>query len=205
VSRPRIFDLDELRKGMELEERIYRFRCVEAWAMVVPWTGFPLSALLEKVQPLSSARYVKFTTFLRPEEAPRQQRRILFGSGEPWPYTEGITMAEAMHPLTMISVGSYGHVLPNQNGAPLRLIIPWKYGFKNIKAIVGIELVKERPKTFWNTLLPDEYGFESNVNPAVPHPRWSQATERDVATGEARPTLYLNGYAAQVEQLYKKG
>ncbi|MBI4083324.1 MAG: protein-methionine-sulfoxide reductase catalytic subunit MsrP [Candidatus Lambdaproteobacteria bacterium] len=204
VARPRTFDVDELLRNMALEERIYRFRCVEAWAMVVPWVGFPFKALLDRVQPLSGAKYVRFTTFMEPKVAPRQRPQRWFPVSEPWPYTEGLTMAEAMSELALLTFGSYGHILPKQHGAPIRLIVPWKYGYKNIKSIVKIELTDRQPATFWNTLAPDEYGFESNVDPAVPHPRWSQAFERDIGTRERRPTLYLNGYEAQVGQLYRK-
>ncbi len=203
VNRPRTYDVDELVRRMPLEERIYRFRCVEAWSMVVPWIGFPLSALLKEVEPTSQAKYVKFTTFFDPEVAPRQQEGNWYSS-EPWPYTEGLTIAEAANELTMLSVGIYGHVLPKQHGAPIRLVVPWKYGFKNIKSIVKIELAAKRPETFWNTLAPNEYGFVSNVNPKVPHPRWSQANERVIGTGQRQPTLLYNGYAAQVAHLYAK-
>ncbi|MFQ5883027.1 MAG: protein-methionine-sulfoxide reductase catalytic subunit MsrP [Candidatus Methylomirabilales bacterium] len=198
VAKPRTYDVDALIRQMPLEERLYRFRCVEAWAMVVPWTGFPLRALIKLVEPLSSARYVRFTTFYRPTEAPRQRYRDY-----PWPYTEGLTMAEAMNELTLVATGIYGHPLPKQHGAPLRLVTPWKYGFKSIKSIVRIEFTTEQPATFWNTLLPHEYDFWANVNPAVPHPRWSQAQERMIDTGEYRPTLLYNGYGEQVAHLYR--
>ena len=201
VNKPRTFDLDDLR-AMPLEERVYRFRCVEAWSMVVPWVGFPMAHLLKQVDPQGSAKYVRFTTFMDPAVAPRQSEKSFFGAQEPYPYTEGLTLAEAMNPLTLLTVGIYGRVLPNQNGAPVRLIVPWKYGFKNIKSIVKIELTDTRPATFWNTIAPREYGFESNVNPQVPHPRWSQATERDIGTKKRIPTQLYNGYAAQVGSLY---
>jgi sulfoxide reductase catalytic subunit YedY len=200
VNKPRAYDVDDLMKRMPIEERIYRFRCVEAWSMVVPWTGFPLKALLDEVQPKSGAKFVKMTTFMNPQVARRQ--KDTGGYGEPWPYTEGLTMAEAYNELTLLSVGIYGHVLPKQHGAPIRLVVPWKYGFKNIKSIVKIELVEKQPPTFWNTLAPSEYGFESNVNPRVPHPRWSQAFERVIQTGKRVPTLLYNGYAEQVGAMY---
>jgi len=194
-------DMDELMKTMPLEERVYRFRCVEAWSMVVPWTGFPLKKLIERAQPMASAKYVKFSTFMRPEQAPRQGRGFFFK--EPWPYTEGLTMAEATNELALVTVGSYGHTLPKQHGAPVRLILPWKYGFKSIKSIDRIEFTDKRPETFWNTIAPNEYGFFSNVNPRVPHPRWSQAFERDIGTRRRKPTLLYNGYEEQVAHLYK--
>ncbi len=204
VEKPRTFDMDELLRKMPLEERVYRFRCVEAWSMVVPWTGFPLKALLDRVRPLSSAKFVRFTTFFKPDYAPRQARKLAFWTREPWPYTEGLRMEEAMNGLTLVTVGSYGHVMPTQHGAPIRLITPWKYGYKSIKSIVKIELVEQQPATFWNTLAPSEYGFLSNVNPKVPHPRWSQARERMIGTGERQPTLLYNGYAEQVAGMYPK-
>ncbi len=204
VEKPRTFDIDDLLRKMSLEERVYRFRCVEAWSMVVPWTGFPLKALLSQVRPLSSAKFVRLTTFFEPEQAPRQIKRLAFWTREPWPYTEGLRMDEALNDLTLITVGSYGHILPKQHGAPVRAIVPWKYGYKSIKSIVKIELTAEQPKTFWNTLAPHEYGFLSNVNPKVPHPRWSQARERVIDTGERQPTLPYNGYAEQVANMYPK-
>ena len=204
VAKPRTFDMENLLR-FPLEERIYRFRCVEAWAMVVPWIGFPLKQLLEKVQPLSKARYVKFTGFLRPQEASRQNRGTFWGGREPWPYTEGLTIAEAMNDLTLLTVGSYGHILPKQHGAPVRLITPWKYGFKGIKSITKIEFTETQPATFWNTIAPHEYGFISNVNPAIPHPRWSQSSERMLGSNERRPTLPFNGYGEHVAHLYRQG
>lgn len=203
AHKPQTFDVEELIRAMPVEERVYRFRCVEAWSMVVPWVGFPLSALLKKVEPMGSATFVKFSTFLRPKEAPRQNLKSWYGSGEPWPYTEGLSLAEAMNDLTMMTVGAYGRRLPNQFGAPIRLIIPWKYGFKNIKSIVKIELTDKQPPTFWNTIQAREYGFVSNVDPKVPHPRWSQAFERDIGTRDRIPTLPFNGYGEQVAQLYR--
>ncbi|MDE0013714.1 MAG: protein-methionine-sulfoxide reductase catalytic subunit MsrP [Candidatus Poribacteria bacterium] len=197
VEKPMTLDVDDLIKQMPLEERIYRFRCVEAWAMVVPWIGFPMKALLEKVQPKADAKYVRMLTFLDPDMAPEQNNARL-----PWPYFEGLTLAEAMNDLTLLSVGIYGHILPPQHGAPIRLIVPWKYGFKSIKSIVSIELTDQKPRTFWNTLIPREYDFEANVNPNVPHPRWSQASERMIGTGKRLPTMIYNGYGSSVAHLY---
>lgn len=197
VEKPRVFDIDELIRAMPLEERLYRFRCVEAWAMAVPWTGFAMSALIKRAQPLSSARYVRFVTFLKPDEAPNQAPA--YG---PWPYSEGLTMAEATNELTLLATGIYGQPMPKQHGAPLRLVVPWKYGFKSIKSVVKIEFTAEQPRTFWNSNRPDEYGFEANVDPMVPHPRWSQASEKLIDTGERRPTLPFNGYGEWVAQLY---
>lgn len=199
VEKPMTLDIDDLIKQMPLEERIYRFRCVEAWAMVVPWIGFPMKALLEKVQPKAEAKYVRMLTFLDADMAPQQRDPYL-----PWPYFEGLTLAEAMNDLTLLTVGIYGHILPPQHGAPIRLIAPWKYGFKSIKSIVSIELTDKKPRTFWNTLAPREYGFEANVNPNVPHPRWSQASERMIGTGERLPTLIYNGYGDAVAHLYER-
>ncbi len=199
VEKPMTVDVDELIKQMPLEERIYRFRCVEAWAMVVPWIGFPMKALLEKVQPKAEAQYVRMLTFLDADMAPQQRDPYL-----PWPYFEGLTLAEAMNDLTLLTVGIYGHILPPQHGAPIRLIVPWKYGFKSIKSIVSIELTDQQPRTFWNTLAPREYGFEANVNPNVPHPRWSQASERMIGTGKRLPTLIYNGYGDAVAHLYER-
>ena len=198
VEKPMTLDVDDLIKMMPLEERIYRFRCVETWAMVVPWVGFPMKALLEKVQPTSDAKYVQMTTFFDPKVARQQNDPNL-----PWPYLEGLTLAEAMNDLTLLVVGIYGHILPPQHGAPIRLIVPWKYGFKSIKSIVSIELTKKKPRNFWNVILPREYGFEANVNPNVPHPRWSQATEWMIGTMERHPTLIYNGYGDAVAHLYK--
>jgi sulfoxide reductase catalytic subunit YedY len=197
VSRPRTFGLDDLVRAFPLEERIYRHRCVEAWAMAVPWTGFPLAALVRRVEPLGSARYVRFVSFDRPAEAGRQKDR-----DQPWPYTEGLTLAEATNELAFLATGMYGHPLLKQHGSPVRLVVPWKYGFKSAKSIVRIEFTAEQPATFWNTLVPREYDFTANVNPQVPHPRWSQATERMLGTGEVRPTQLYNGYAEWVAHLY---
>ncbi|MBI5427068.1 MAG: protein-methionine-sulfoxide reductase catalytic subunit MsrP [Nitrospinae bacterium] len=197
VRRPKTFDLDDLRKTMPMEERLYRHRCVEAWAMAVPWTGFPLKALLDAVQPLSSATHVRFKSFYKPFAA---QGQLAFWY--PWPYTEGLTLAEATNELAFMAVGIYGHPLPKQHGAPVRLVVPWKYGFKSIKSAVRIELVDYRPATFWNTAQGLEYDFAANVNPTVPHPRWSQAREKTIDTGETRPTLLYNGYEEYVGRLY---
>ena len=197
VQKPQVIDLDQLLGWFPLEERVYRMRCVEAWSMVIPWLGFPLGDLLRRVEPTSRAKYVAFTTLFDPEQMPGQQRRVL-----DWPYVEGLRIDEAMHPLTLLAVGLYGKTLPNQNGAPLRLVVPWKYGFKGIKSIVGIRLVETQPPTTWNLAAPHEYGFYANVNPAVDHPRWSQATERRIGELRRRPTLPFNGYAEQVAGLY---
>jgi sulfoxide reductase catalytic subunit YedY len=198
VQKPRVIDVEELVRFLPLEERLYRFRCVEAWAMAVPWTGFPLNSLIKLVQPLSAARFVKFVTFMNPDQAPNQSP-----SYGPWPYTEGLTMAEAMNELTLLATGIYSHPLPKQHGAPLRLVVPWKYGFKSIKSIVKIEFTAAQPKTFWNTNRPHEYSFAANVDPDVPHPRWSQATEKLIDTGERRKTLPYNGYGEWVAGLYR--
>jgi len=198
VANKKVYDIDELIKMMPLEERVYRHRCVEAWSMVVPWTGFPLSALIKEVEPTSNAKYVRMVSFYRPSEALGQKTQTWY----PWPYYEGLTMDEAMSDLTLMVTGVYGHDLPKQHGAPLRLATPWKYGFKSIKAIVKIEFTRKQPKTFWNDLAPDEYDFNANVNPNKPHPRWSQATERVIDTGERIPTLLYNGYGDSVAGLY---
>ncbi|MCZ6670535.1 MAG: protein-methionine-sulfoxide reductase catalytic subunit MsrP [Acidobacteria bacterium] len=199
VENPATYDLESLLREMPLEERIYRFRCVEAWAMVVPWTGFPFRHLIDKVRPLPGAQFVRLVSFHKPEQAPGQARATWY----PWPYHEALTIEEAMNDLTMLVTGIYGHPLPKQHGAPLRLIVPWKYGYKSIKSIARIEFVRKKPPTFWNTVAPREYGFVSNVDPAVPHPRWSQATERMIGSGKTRPTLPFNGYAEQVAGLYR--
>jgi methionine sulfoxide reductase catalytic subunit len=197
VNKPKVFDIDDLLKLAPQEERIYRFRCVEGWSMVIPWVGFPLSKLLDAVEPNSSARYVAFETLYDPKRFPEQN-----GGSLDWPYVEGLRMDEAMHPLAILATGLYGEALPPQDGAPIRLVVPWKYGFKNIKSIVKISLVRDQPKTTWNIQAPDEYGFYSNVNPNVDHPRWSQATETRVGEYSRRDTLLFNGYAEQVGQLY---
>ncbi len=202
VAKPKTFDVDELLRAFPLEERVYALRCVEAWSMVIPWIGFPLASLLKRVEPTSQARYVAFTTLLDPEQFPAQRKGLLnFGSLD-WPYTEGLRLDEALHPLTLLTVGMYGQVLPNQNGAPIRVVVPWKYGFKSAKSIVRISLVADQPKTAWNIAASQEYGFYSNVNPDVSHPRWSQATERRIGEFRRRPTLPFNGYADQVASLY---
>jgi len=201
VDKPGNYPLEDILKGMTIEERIYRFRCVEAWSMVVPWNGFQLSDLLNRVGVQSGARYVAFETLMRPSEMPGQKSALL-----DWPYREGLRLDEAMHPLTLIATGIYGKPLPNQNGAPLRLVVPWKYGFKSIKSIVRITLTDRMPQTTWNMQNPREYGFYSNVNPEVDHPRWSQASERPIGGGlfaRRRPTLMFNGYADQVAGLYR--
>lgn len=198
VHRPAVFDIDELLKIFPLEERIYRMRCVEAWSMVVPWIGFPLASLLERVEPMSNAKFVAFETLVDPERLPNQRSAVL-----DWPYVEGLRLDEALHPLTILAAGLYGRLLPGQNGAPLRLIVPWKYGFKGIKSIVKIRLVAEQPPTTWNSSSPREYGLYANVNPAVPHPRWSQATEQRLGQSGRQATLPFNGYAEQVAELYR--
>jgi sulfoxide reductase catalytic subunit YedY len=197
VAKPAVVDIDALMGWFPIEERIYRMRCVEAWSMVIPWLGLPLGKLLARVEPTSRAKYVAFTSLLDPEQMPGQRRRVL-----DWPYVEGLRLDEAMHPLTLLAVGLYGKVLPNQNGAPIRLVVPWKYGFKGIKSIVRISLVAEPPPTTWNLSAPNEYGFYANVNPAVDHPRWSQATERRIGELGRRKTLPFNGYADEVAALY---
>ena len=196
VKHPQQFDFDHLLKTMPMEERVYRHRCVEAWAMAVPWTGFPLRAFVEKVEPLSTARFIRFTSFHSPSVAMGQR-----GYG-PWPYTEGLTLSEATNELALLVTGIYGHPLPKQHGAPLRLVTPWKYGYKSIKSIVAIEFVAERPATFWNTMIPHEYDFVANVNPRIPHPRWSQETERMIGTDQRFATQYLNGYVRWAGSLY---
>ncbi len=200
-AKPATFDVDALIRMMPLEERVYRFRCVEAWSMTVPWTGFPLKALLDRVEPKSTAKYVRFETFPKSTWAPGMKRMPWY----PWPYFEGLTLEEASHPLAMLVTGMYGKDLPKQNGAPIRVIVPWKYGYKSPKSIVKIDLVAAQPKTFWNELAPEEYGFYSNVDPKTPHPRWSQATERLIDTGERIPTQPFNGYGALVGGLYPSG
>jgi len=197
VAKPGTVPFEDLIRPHPLEERIYRLRCVEAWSMVIPWVGFPLGALLRRFEPTSRARYVAFETLFDPEQMPGQRRSVL-----DWPYREGLRMDEAMHPLAILAVGMYGAVLPNQNGAPLRLVVPWKYGFKSVKSIVKIRLQEEQPTTTWSASAPDEYGFYANVNPDVDHPRWSQKRERRIGDIAKRETLYLNGYAEQVGSLY---
>jgi sulfoxide reductase catalytic subunit YedY len=201
AARTGTFELDDLLRTHALEERIYRLRCVEAWSMVIPWVGFPLGNLLKRFEPNSRAKYVAFKTVMRPAEMPGQRFPVL-----DWPYVEGLRIDEAMHPLTIIAVGLYGETLPNQNGAPLRLVVPWKYGFKGIKSIVEIRFTEKQPPTSWNLSAPHEYGFYANVNPSVDHPRWSQATERRIGAAlfaPRRDTLPFNGYAEQVAALYR--
>lgn len=198
VNNPKTYSIEDLLKKFPQEERIYRLRCVEAWSMVIPWNGFPLASLLKEVEPTSDAKYVRFETVYRPKEMQGQNSPFY-----PWPYQEGLRLDEAMHNLTLLATGLYGQPMPNPNGAPIRLVVPWKYGFKSIKSIVKIELVAEQPATLWNTVGPDEYGFYSNVNPERPHPRWSQATERRIGEFNRRKTLMFNGYADEVASLYK--
>ncbi len=207
VAKPLTLDYNDLTTRFPLEERIYRMRCVEAWSMVVPWIGFPLHKLLAMVEPTSNAKYVAFQTLYAPEIMPGQKDRFI-GGGLDYPYVEGLRIDEAMHPLTLMTVGVYGKALPPQNGAPIRLTVPWKYGFKGIKSIVSIKLTRERPPTTWNLAAPNEYGFYANVNPHLDHPRWSQASERFIGSGGAldvkrQPTLLFNGYADQVASLYR--
>lgn len=199
-DKPGDYNLEDILKPHPLEERIYRLRCVEAWSMVIPWVGFPLADLIKRFQPNSNAKYVSFKTLNDPAQMPGVRRRVL-----KWPYREGLTMAEAMNPLSIIAVGLYGKTLPNQNGAPLRLVVPWKYGFKSIKSIVEISFSSKQPDTSWGRSAPREYGFYANVNPEVDHPRWSQARERVIGTGlfaAKQPTLMFNGYADEVAHLY---
>jgi methionine sulfoxide reductase catalytic subunit len=198
VKKPQTFDIDDLVRRLPLEERLYRLRCVEAWSMAVPWTGFPIKAFIDLVEPLSSAKYMRMLTFNDPKQAPE-----LRDDSWPWPYHEGLTMAEATNELALFVTGIYGHELSKQHGAPIRLIVPWKYGYKSLKSIVRIEFVEKRPPTFWSALIPWEYNFEANVNPNVPHPRWSQASERVLGTNERKPTLLYNGYEEFVAGLYK--
>jgi sulfoxide reductase catalytic subunit YedY len=199
-GKPGDYDYEDIVGPHALEDRVYRHRCVEAWSMVVPWVGFPLGDLLRRFEPNGNARFVRFKTLFDPQQMPGQRRPVLR-----WPYEEGLTMAEAMHPLTLMAVGVFGRELPNQNGAPLRLVVPWKYGFKGIKSIVEIEFTERQPKTSWSLAAPQEYGFYANVNPQVDHPRWSQARERRIGAGvfaPKQPTLMFNGYADQVAELY---
>lgn len=201
VEKPGKYHLEDILHRASLQEYIYRFRCVEAWSMVIPWVGFSLGDLLKTVQPLSTAKFVKFTSVYQPETMPKQRTNAMLE----WPYVEGLRIDEAMHPLTILAAGMYGDILPKQNGAPLRLIVPWKYGFKSIKAIVKIELLKRPPSTSWNKFAPNEYGFYANVNPAVAHPRWSQNSERLLGSGfftPRRQTELFNGYGEQVAALY---
>ena len=198
AGKPKVFDLDDLLTLAPQEERIYRHRCVEGWSMVIPWAGFPLAALLKQVEPLSSARYAAFQTLLDPKRMPNQNTSVL-----DWPYVEGLRLDEAMNPLAILATGMYGQTMPPQDGAPIRLVVPWKYGFKSIKSIVKIMLVADQPPTTWNIQSPNEYGFYSNVNPNVDHPRWSQRMEHRIGEFGSRPTLLFNGYAEQVGHLYE--
>ena len=198
VNNPKTYGLEDLLKMFPQEERIYRLRCVEAWSMVIPWNGFPLASLLKEVQPTSDAKYVRFEAILDKKQMPGQSSPFY-----PWPYQEGLRLDEAMNDLTLLATGLYGEALPNQDGAPIRVVVPWKYGFKSIKSIVKIELVDSQPATLWSTVAPNEYGFYANVNPNVPHPRWSQASERRIGELGRRPTLMFNGYADQVASLYQ--
>lgn len=197
VAKPATYQLEDFIKPITLEERVYRLRCVEAWSMVIPWLGFAFTEVIKKVEPTSNAKYVEFTTLYDPEQMPGQKRRVL-----EWPYVEGLRIDEAAHPLTLLAVGLYGKVMPNQNGAPIRLVVPWKYGFKSIKSIVRIRFTEKQPRTTWNIAAPQEYGFYANVNPAVDHPRWSQAKERRIGDFFKRETLRFNGYADEVAGLY---
>jgi len=197
VSKPKTYVIEDILSKFTQEERIYRLRCVEAWSMVIPWNGFPLASLLKEVEPTSDAKFVRFETVYRPKEMPGQNSPFY-----PWPYQEGLRLDEAMHDLTILATGLYGLPMPNPDGAPIRLVVPWKYGFKSIKSIVKIELVADQPETLWSSVGPNEYGFYSNVNPNRPHPRWSQATERRIGELKRRPTLMFNGYAEEVASLY---
>jgi len=198
VRRPQTWDIDALLKLAPLEERVYRMRCIEGWSMVIPWVGFSLSELIRRAEPTGNAKYVEFITLNDPKQMPGQRSRVL-----DWPYVEGLRLDEAMHPLTLLAVGLYGEVLPNQNGAPIRLVVPWKYGFKSAKSIVKMRFVEKQPTSSWMAALPREYGFYSNVNPQVDHPRWSQAKERRIGEFLKRDTLMFNGYGEQVAQLYR--
>jgi sulfoxide reductase catalytic subunit YedY len=197
VKRPKTYDIDTILKLAPLEERVYRHRCVEGWSMVIPWVGFPLGSFIRQLEPMSNAKYVAFTTLYDPKQMPGQNSSVL-----DWPYVEGLRLDEAQHPLTLLCLGLYGEVLPKQDGAPLRLVVPWKYGFKGIKSIVKIRFVESQPATTWNKAAPNEYGFYSNVNPHVDHPRWSQAKERRIGEFLKRDTLMFNGYGDQVAGLY---
>jgi sulfoxide reductase catalytic subunit YedY len=196
-AKPKRWDIDELLKLAAVEERVYRMRCVEGWSMVIPWNGYPLAELLKRAEPNARAKYVEFTTLADPVQMPGTKVGVL-----EWPYVEGLRLDEAMHPLTLLTLGLYGDLLPNQNGAPVRVVVPWKYGFKSAKSIVRIRFTEQEPRTAWNKAIPREYGFYSNVNPGVDHPRWSQAKERRIGEFGKRPTLLFNGYADQVAGLY---
>ena len=198
INNPQVLDLEKILNKVTIEDRVYRLRCVEAWSMVIPWQGFPLSEIIKIADPLSSAKFIQFVTVFRPEEMPGQKRRLL-----PWPYVEGLRMDEAMHPLTILSTGLYGHNLLNQSGAPIRLVVPWKYGFKSIKSVTTIKFVDKQPDATWSMLAPSEYGFYSNVNNNVDHPRWSQGTERRIGEFKRRKTLMFNGYEEEVSYMYE--
>ncbi len=198
VHNPQTFGIEDILKRFTQEERIYRMRCVEAWSMVIPWNGFKLASLLESVEPTSEAKYVRFETINNPEQMPGMKNSLY-----PWPYQEGLRLDEALNDLTLLATGLYGEPLPSQNGAPIRLVVPWKYGFKSIKAIVKIEVTAEQPSTLWETIAPNEYGFYANVNPEIDHPRWSQSSERRIGELQRRPTLPFNGYAEEVAHLYE--
>ncbi len=197
VKKPAVYNLEDIVRPVAQEERVYRLRCVEGWSMVIPWLGFPLAAFIERVEPTAQAKFVEFTTVYDPRQMPGQRRAVL-----DWPYTEGLRLDEAMHPLTILATGLYGKTLPNQNGAPLRLVVPWKYGFKSVKGIVKMRFTDRQPATAWNKAAPSEYGFYSNVNPEVDHPRWSQAKERRIGEFRRRRTLMFNGYGDQVARMY---
>jgi sulfoxide reductase catalytic subunit YedY len=198
VNKPTTYGMEDILKKFPQEDRVYRMRCVEGWSMVIPWQGFPLSAILKEVEPQSSATFVRFETVMDEDQMPGQRSKLY-----PWPYQEGLRLDEAMNDLTILATGLYGKPMPNQNGAPIRLVVPWKYGFKSIKSIVRIELVDYQPETLWHAIAPNEYGFYSNVNPDRPHPRWSQASERRIGEGGRRPTLMFNGYGEEVASLYE--
>lgn len=205
VKNPKTYELDDLKTKFPLEERVYRFRCVEAWSMVLPWIGFPMKALIKAVEPAASAKFVRFTSFYDPEVIPGPSFHL---GSLPWPYQEGLRIEEMANELAFFAIGIYGHELPKQHGAPIRMVIPWKYGFKGAKSIVKIEFIDQKPSTYWNTLVPNEYGFEANVNPDKPHPRWSQATEKFISQGpglswEIKETLPFNGYGEYVASLYR--
>jgi methionine sulfoxide reductase catalytic subunit len=198
VRKPELYHLEDLLRPFSMEDRVYRLRCVEGWSMVIPWRGFPLGELIKRLEPTSKAKFIEFTTLLAPDQMPGQRRSVLR-----WPYVEGLRLDEAMHPLTILAVGLYGRALPNQNGAPLRLVVPWKYGFKSIKSIVRMRFVEKQPRSSWVISAPREYGFYANVNPEVDHPRWSQARERRIGEFFRRKTLMFNGYGEQVAHLYR--
>jgi len=199
VHKPQTFDVSDLIRRMPLQERLYRLRCIEAWSMAVPWTGFPLKALIDLVEPMSSARFVRLVSFLRPDEAPNQRLK----PSHPWPHAQGLTLAEATHELAFLATGMYGHEMPKQNGAPIRLVVPWKYGFKSLKSIVAIEFTATQPHTFWTDIAPHDYHFTANVDPSERYEGHSQATEQDISTGDVHPTFLYNGYGVFVAHLYE--